>query len=172
MRPSTARIPIARDQTGQTTQEKGMSSAQTSHIFATQDATGQLLIAQPNFLPQPPMTPDSECEATKEGDQPCTWETVLLVADVKIADPQAAHSHHADPEHVAHSSQRLGSILRRIRKKRGWSQTRVGQAARLSQGTLSYLESGTATTPIHALMQTLSALDLELVIRPRRPNQS
>jgi HTH-type transcriptional regulator / antitoxin HipB len=70
-------------------------------------------------------------------------------------------------EQIARTEKQLGAILRRARKKAGRTQGAVGEQIHLRQGTLSRLEAGEPAVQLHTLMETLSALNLELVVRPR-----
>lgn len=70
-------------------------------------------------------------------------------------------------DQIARSEKQLGAILRRVRKQAGLTQGAVGVNLRLRQGTISRLEAGEPAVQLRTLMATLSALDLELVVRPR-----
>jgi HTH-type transcriptional regulator/antitoxin HipB len=70
-------------------------------------------------------------------------------------------------EQIARTEKQLGAILRRARKKAGRTQGAVGEQIHLRQGTLSRLEAGEPAVQLHTLMEALSALHLELVVRPR-----
>jgi HTH-type transcriptional regulator / antitoxin HipB len=70
-------------------------------------------------------------------------------------------------EHIARTEKQLGAILRRVRKQAGLTQGALGEQIHLRQGTVSRLEAGEPAVQIHTLMETLSALNLELVVRPR-----
>jgi HTH-type transcriptional regulator/antitoxin HipB len=70
-------------------------------------------------------------------------------------------------EQIARTEKQLGAILRRARKKAGRTQGAVGEQTHLRQGTLSRLEAGEPAVQLHTLMEALSALNLELVVRPR-----
>jgi HTH-type transcriptional regulator / antitoxin HipB len=70
-------------------------------------------------------------------------------------------------EHIARTEKQLGAILRRARKQAGQTQGALGEQIHLRQGTLSRLEAGEPAVQLHTLMETLSALNLELVVRPR-----
>ena len=69
---------------------------------------------------------------------------------------------------IARSPQQLGAILRRYRKKSSLTQTDVAAKTQLRQATISALESGEAGTQLKTLTDVLAALDLELVVQPRR----
>lgn len=70
-------------------------------------------------------------------------------------------------EQIARTEKQLGAILRRARKQTGLSQGDLGERIHLRQGTISRLEAGEPAVQLHTLMEMLSALGLELVVRPR-----
>jgi HTH-type transcriptional regulator / antitoxin HipB len=70
-------------------------------------------------------------------------------------------------EQIARDPRQIGAALRRQRKRLGVSQDRLGKKIGLRQATISSLESGDAGTKLGTLLDALSALDLELVIRTR-----
>ena len=70
-------------------------------------------------------------------------------------------------EHIARTEKQLGAILRRARKQAGLTQGALGEQIHLRQGTVSRLEAGEPAVQLHTMMEVLSALNLELVIRPR-----
>lgn len=70
-------------------------------------------------------------------------------------------------DQIARTSTHIGAALRRQRKRLGLSQESLGKRINLRQATISSLESGDAGTKLGTLLDTLSALGLELVIRPR-----
>lgn len=70
-------------------------------------------------------------------------------------------------EQIARNEQKLGAILRRARKQAGLTQDALGERIHLRQGTVSRLEAGEPAVQLRTLMSALSALDLELVVRPR-----
>ena len=73
-------------------------------------------------------------------------------------------------EHVTRSEKQLGAVLRRVRKQRGFTQAGLGEKIHMRQATISKLEGGSSASRLHTLMASLAALDLELVVRPRRRN--
>ena len=73
-------------------------------------------------------------------------------------------------EHVTRSEKQLGETLRRVRKQRGFTQAELGEKIHMRQATISKLEGGSSASRLHTLMASLAALDLELVVRPRRRN--
>jgi HTH-type transcriptional regulator/antitoxin HipB len=70
-------------------------------------------------------------------------------------------------EQIARTEKQLGAILRRVRKQAGQTQGDLGEQMHLRQGTVSRLEAGEPAVQLHTLMEALSALNLELVVRPR-----
>jgi HTH-type transcriptional regulator/antitoxin HipB len=70
-------------------------------------------------------------------------------------------------EQIARTVKQLGAILRRARKQARLSQGALGEQIRLRQGTVSRLEAGEPAVQLRTLMEALSALNLELVVRPR-----
>jgi HTH-type transcriptional regulator / antitoxin HipB len=70
-------------------------------------------------------------------------------------------------DQIARNEKQLGAILRRSRKQAGLTQSALGDHIHLRQGTVSRLESGEPAVQLHTLMLVLSALNLELVVRPR-----
>lgn len=70
-------------------------------------------------------------------------------------------------EQIARTEKQLGAILRRARKQAGLTQASLGERIHLRQGTVSRLEAGEPAVQLRTLMGALSALNLELVVRPR-----
>ncbi|CCV08016.1 Transcriptional regulator, XRE family [Mesorhizobium metallidurans STM 2683] len=70
-------------------------------------------------------------------------------------------------DQIARSEKQLGAILRRIRKQANLTQSDLGDQTHLRQGTVSRLEAGEPAIQLRTLMAALSALNLELVVRPR-----
>jgi HTH-type transcriptional regulator/antitoxin HipB len=70
-------------------------------------------------------------------------------------------------EQIARDGKQLGAILRRIRRQAGLSQGELGERVHMRQGTVSHLEAGEPAIQLYTLMEVLSALQLELVVRPR-----
>jgi HTH-type transcriptional regulator/antitoxin HipB len=69
-------------------------------------------------------------------------------------------------DQITRTPTQLGAALRRYRKQRGVSQLDLGARVNKRQATVSNLEAvGTGT--LDTLFAVLSALDLELVVRPR-----
>lgn len=70
-------------------------------------------------------------------------------------------------QQIARTEKQLGAIIRRARKQAGLSQGVLGERIHMRQGTVSRLEAGEPAVQLHTLMEALSALNLELVVRPR-----
>ena len=72
-------------------------------------------------------------------------------------------------EQVIHAPSQLAQLLVGLRRQRGFSQKLVAQkAGGLSQARLSALELHPGRFTLERLLLILAALDLELVVRPRR----
>jgi HTH-type transcriptional regulator/antitoxin HipB len=75
----------------------------------------------------------------------------------------------AAQEQVIHAPSQLAQLLVGLRRQRGLSQKLVAQkAGGLSQARLSALELNPGRFTLERLLLILAALDLELVVRPRR----
>lgn len=70
-------------------------------------------------------------------------------------------------DQIARNEKQLGAILRRVRRKAGLTQGALGDHIHLRQGTVSRLEAGEPAVQLRTLMAALSALGLEIVVRPR-----
>jgi HTH-type transcriptional regulator/antitoxin HipB len=70
-------------------------------------------------------------------------------------------------EHIARTPKQLGTVIRRQRRALKLNQARLGEKTRLRQATISAVETGEPGTEIRTIFDTLAALDLELVVRPR-----
>jgi HTH-type transcriptional regulator/antitoxin HipB len=70
-------------------------------------------------------------------------------------------------EQIARTEKQLGAVLRRARKQMGLTQAELGQQINLRQGTISRLEAGEPAVQLRTLMESMAALKLELIIRPR-----
>lgn len=70
-------------------------------------------------------------------------------------------------DQIARTPKQIGDAIRRRRRLKGMKQTNVGEKTSLRQATISALEAGEPGTQLRTLFDVLTALDLELVIRPR-----
>ena len=70
-------------------------------------------------------------------------------------------------EQIARTTKQVAAAVRRIRRQHGMTQSQLGKKINLRQATISKLEAGEEATLLQTLLDTLAALNLELVIRPR-----
>lgn len=70
-------------------------------------------------------------------------------------------------DQIARTPQQIGAAVRRRRKQMALSQDALGERIRLRQATISKLEAGEPGVRLQTLLDVLTALGLELVIRPR-----
>ncbi len=68
---------------------------------------------------------------------------------------------------LARSPEQLGNTIRRARKKRGMSQSELGEKAGLRQETISLIENGNPAAKLETILAVLAALDLEFRIGAR-----
>jgi len=71
-------------------------------------------------------------------------------------------------EQLIHSAKSLGSAIKRQRKAKRISQTEAGSTFKIEQSTISSIEQGAPGTRLETLFRVLAALDLEMVIRPKK----
>jgi transcriptional regulator with XRE-family HTH domain len=73
----------------------------------------------------------------------------------------------------ARSLSRLGSAVRTLRRRRGWTQIELAQAAQVSRQWVVAVEKGrTEGLEVGRLMRLLDALDASLTIRDDAPTAS
>ncbi len=65
------------------------------------------------------------------------------------------------------TAEQLASYLQDIRHTQGLSQSKVGEKIGLRQGTISNFEQNPDSTKLETLFKLLSALELEVEIKPR-----
>ncbi len=70
-------------------------------------------------------------------------------------------------EQTARTTKQIGNAIRRERRKRNLTQNQLGSKVKLRQATVSKLEAGEPATQLRTLLDVLTALNLESVIRPR-----
>nr|RAV90314.1 transcriptional regulator [Aerococcus tenax]RAV93366.1 transcriptional regulator [Aerococcus mictus] len=73
---------------------------------------------------------------------------------------------------LARNPKQIGNIIRRARKRLGWSQTQLGERAGLRQETISLIEAGNPATKLDTILAVLAALDLEFQVGPRSKGQA
>ena len=72
---------------------------------------------------------------------------------------------------LARTPKQIGNLVRRTRKKLGWSQTQLGEKTGLRQETVSLIETGNPATKLETILAVLAALDLEFRITARSKGQ-
>ena len=70
---------------------------------------------------------------------------------------------------ISRTPRQLGAVLRRYRKQDGSTQASLAERINKRQATVSSLES-VGSGNLETLFAVLSALDLELIVRPRTKN--
>ena len=70
-------------------------------------------------------------------------------------------------EQITRTPKQLGTLLRRRRRELALTQEALATRIHLRQATVSALENSAADSRLATLFDTLSALDLELLVRPR-----
>jgi HTH-type transcriptional regulator/antitoxin HipB len=70
-------------------------------------------------------------------------------------------------EQIARTPKQVGDALRRRRRSLGMHQKDLSGKAGLRQGTISDVEAGEPGTKLQTLFDVLTALDMEVVVRPR-----
>ncbi|MFP4616230.1 MAG: helix-turn-helix domain-containing protein [Thiohalorhabdus sp.] len=68
---------------------------------------------------------------------------------------------------LARTPKQIGSLVRRTRKARGFTQAQLGAKVGLRQATISQIENGSPEAKLETILKILGALDLELRIAPR-----
>jgi len=68
---------------------------------------------------------------------------------------------------IVRTPKQVGDAIKRLRRLRNLTQEALGQKIHARQATVSKLEAGEPATQLRIFMDTLAALDLELVIQPR-----
>jgi len=63
--------------------------------------------------------------------------------------------------------QQLGAALQRERKRQGLTQTQLAKKAGLRQQTISAVEGGKPRSELQVIFDIMSALGLEISLRPR-----
>lgn len=69
------------------------------------------------------------------------------------------------------SADLMGQVLRRWRKRRGWSQQRLGEEAGIRQETVSRVENGSSGTELNTVLRLCAALGVEMNITAK-PNRA
>jgi ribosome-binding protein aMBF1 (putative translation factor) len=84
----------------------------------------------------------------------------------RIAEPDVAEAYEA--ARLAHT---LGRAVRQLREDRGWTQSQLAAAAKMTQSAVARFEAGGTTPTLPVLERLARALDVELQVRlaPRSP---
>jgi len=78
----------------------------------------------------------------------------------RMAEPGAAEEYEA-----TWLAYELGRAVRELREYQGWSQTRLAQAADMTQSAVARFEAGGTATTLPILERLARALDAELAVR-------
>ena len=70
-------------------------------------------------------------------------------------------------EQIVRTSKQMGAAIRRRRRILKLSQQELGAEVRLRQATISALEDGAPGTRMRTLLEVMTALGLEIVVRER-----
>jgi HTH-type transcriptional regulator / antitoxin HipB len=73
---------------------------------------------------------------------------------------------------IARSPQQLGAIIRRTRRKRGWTQSQLADLAGLRQELISKIETGHESTKLSSIHALFAALSLDLVVEERNTGRT
>lgn len=68
---------------------------------------------------------------------------------------------------LARTPKQIGNLIRRARKKRGWTQSMLGAKSGFRQETISLIETGNPAAKLETILTILAALDLELRVMAR-----
>jgi ribosome-binding protein aMBF1 (putative translation factor) len=80
--------------------------------------------------------------------------------DRRMAEPGAAEAY--DATRLAYE---LGKTVRELREQLGWTQTRLADAAGMTQSAIARFEAGGTVPTIPVLERLAHALSVELVVR-------
>ena len=70
-------------------------------------------------------------------------------------------------EQIVRTSKQLGAAIRRHRRSTGLSQAQLGAKTNLRQATISALERGEPGTELRTVIDVMTALGIEIVVRDR-----
>jgi HTH-type transcriptional regulator/antitoxin HipB len=70
-------------------------------------------------------------------------------------------------DQIARTPKQVGDAVRRQRRSLGMTQRDLAGKTSLRQATISDVEAGEPGTQLRTLFDTLTALDMEVVVRPR-----
>lgn len=95
-------------------------------------------------------------EATAGGER-MSWSALR---DRRMAEPGAEEAYEA-----ARLAFELGAAVRELRLARGWSQSELASAARMTQSAVARFEAGGAVPTLPILGRIARALDADLTVR-------
>ncbi len=72
---------------------------------------------------------------------------------------------------VIRSNRDLGAVIRLVRKQKNLRQLDVARKAAVRQASIADIENAATTANLNTITKVLSALDLDLVIIPRRTTE-
>ncbi|WP_367275156.1 helix-turn-helix domain-containing protein [uncultured Erythrobacter sp.] len=73
---------------------------------------------------------------------------------------------------IVRSPKQLGTLIRRERRERSWTQSHLASMTGLRQEFISKIEAGQEGTKLATIYAIFAALGLELVVEQRNPNQA
>lgn len=73
---------------------------------------------------------------------------------------------------IIRSSLQLGTLIRRARKRRGWTQSQLAGLTGLRQELVSKIETGHEGTKLSSIQAIFAALDLDLIVEARNAHQA
>jgi HTH-type transcriptional regulator/antitoxin HipB len=73
---------------------------------------------------------------------------------------------------VVYSPKSLGIAIKQRRKAKKLSQHNAGLSFKLDQTTISSIEQGAPGTRLETIFRMLAALDLEMIIKPKKTNST
>lgn len=86
-----------------------------------------------------------------------SWDKIR---DRRMSEPGAQRAY--DTAALAYD---LGRTVRELRAQRGWSQTDLATAARMTQSAVARFEAGGAVPSLRVLDRLANALDADLIVR-------
>jgi len=89
----------------------------------------------------------------------------------ELRDRRMSEAGAAEAYQAARLAYELGRAVRSLRELRGWSQSRLGKAAGMTQPAVARFEAGGTVPTLPVLERLADALGAELVVRldPREP---
>ena len=73
---------------------------------------------------------------------------------------------------IVRSPKQLGTLIRRERRQRSWTQSHLASMTGLRQEFISKIEAGQEGTKLATIYAIFAALELELVVEQRNPDQA